>query len=177
MLELGAGAGLPGILIAKTHPSVQVTVSDYPDETLIRTLSDNVERNGVSDRCRVVPYAWGSDIAVLNREIGDKGFDVVLAADTLWNRDLHLLFIDTLCKVSKKTANARIHLIAGLHTGRYTLQAFMDAVQNAGLDIRSIVERKIGDTEQREWCVTRAEWEDERERRQWVIWMILAWPQ
>jgi ribosomal protein L11 methylase PrmA len=170
VLELGAGAGLPGILIAKTHGSV--TVSDYPDEVLIKTLSENVQNNGVSDRCRVIPYAWGSDDTILTRE----RFDVIVACDTLWNPDLHALFIDTLCMLLRRTPDACIHLIAGLHTGRYTLQAFMNVARSAGLDIRSAVEREVGGSIHREWSVLRAERESERERRQWVVWMTLAWP-
>jgi EEF1A N-terminal glycine/lysine methyltransferase len=29
---------------------------------------------------------------------------------------------------------------------------------------------------QREWSVSRAETENEQERRQWVVWITLAWP-
>jgi len=170
VLELGAGAGLPGILIAKTHRSV--TVSDYPDEVLTKTLSENVQNNGVSDRCRVVPYAWGSDDAILTRQ----QFDVIVACDTLWNPDLHALFIDTLCMLLRRTPDARVHLIAGLHTGRYTLQAFMDAARSAGLDIQSALEREVSGSIQREWSVSRAETETERERRRWVVWVTLGWP-
>lgn len=173
ILELGAGAGLPSILIAKTCPHIHVTVSDFPDIHLIRTLSDNVQNNRVSDRCRVVPYAWGSDVAALTQ----RPFDVIVACDTLWNPDLHDIFIDTLCMLLKKVSDARIHLVAGLHTGRYTLQAFMDTARNAGLDICRAREREVTGSIQREWCVSRAETESERERRRWVVWMTLAWPQ
>jgi hypothetical protein len=57
--------GLPSILIAKRYPDVAVTVSDYPDEDLIHTLSQNVADNGVSANCRAVTYGWGSDPAEL----------------------------------------------------------------------------------------------------------------
>ena len=173
VLELGAGAGLPSILIAKTNSAVQVTASDFPDDDLIRTLKDNVQNNGVSDRCRIVPYAWGKDISTLTREL----FDVIVACDTLWNPDLHSLFIDALCMLLRKTSGARVHLIAGLHTGRYTLQAFMDAARRAGLDIRNAQEREVmSGCVQREWNLSRAETENEQERRQWVVWITLAWP-
>jgi EEF1A N-terminal glycine/lysine methyltransferase len=173
VLELGAGAGLPSILIAKMIHSVQIIASDFPDDDLIRTLTDNVHNNGVSDQCRVVPYAWGAEDSSLTREL----FDVIVACDTLWNSDLHPLFIDALCTLLKKTSDARIHLIAGLHTGRYTLQAFMDAARSAGLDIRNAQERKVtSGSVQREWSVSRGETENEQERRQWVVWITLAWP-
>ena len=129
VLELGAGAGLPGILISKCYDNVLVTSSDYPDELLIQTLSENVERN-LAHRCRVAPYAWGSDVSVLGMHT--TGFDIVLAADTLWNSELHAMFIQTLRMTLKRTADARIHLIAGLHTGRYTLQAFLNAIDGSG---------------------------------------------
>lgn len=174
VLELGAGAGLPSILIAKTYPFVRVTVSDYPDESLMKTLLNNVEHNGVSNRCRVVPYAWGADTSALTKEDGPP--DVIVAADTLWNPDLHILFLDTLRKLLKKTPEARVHLIAGLHTGRYTLEAFLQAVGVAGLEIQSVLERKVAGDATRKWEVARAEQEDEEERRQWVVWMVLKWP-
>ena len=69
VLELGAGAGLPGIVIAKylalrrttmNIDRISVTLSDYPDHHLIRTLEDNVSRNAVDRTCYVVPYAWGT---------------------------------------------------------------------------------------------------------------------
>jgi EEF1A N-terminal glycine/lysine methyltransferase len=172
VLELGAGAGLPSILIAKNNRAVQMTASDFPDDDLIRSLSDNVQNNGVSGRCRVVSYAWGTETSILTREL----FDVIIACDTLWNPDLHSPFIHTLCALLRKTSDARVHLIAGLHTGRYTLQSFMDAAKGAGLDIRSAQEKEVNGSAQREWSLERAGAEDELQRRQWVVWMTLAWP-
>jgi len=118
-----------------------------------------------------VPYAWGSDCSAF---APDVSFDLILACDTLWNPDLHALFIKTLCDLLNKTEDARIHLIAGLHTGRFTLRAFMLAVQAAGLELQCVVEKAVTGMEEREW---NAEREDcEQERRRWVVWMILAWP-
>lgn len=171
ILELGAAAGLPGILIARTYPFAKVTISDYPDDDIISSLSHNVEINGVSERCRVVPYAWGSDTSVF---APGAPFDTILACDTVWNPDIHISFIETLCALLKKTESSRIHLIAGLHTGRFTLQAFMIAAQSAGLQIRNAVEREVVGPTQREWSAERDD--SERERRRWVVWMTLAWP-
>lgn len=177
VLELGASAGLPGILLAKTHEHARVTVSDYPDEELLRALSENVARNGVGERCRAVPYAWGTNPALLLSRYPESslGYDVVIAADTLWNPELHPLFIESLTMSLRRTADARVHLVAGLHTGRYTVESFLKAVQIAGLDVVSATERAVEGDNSRSWSVSRAEGEDERERRKWVVWIVLRW--
>ncbi|TFK64104.1 hypothetical protein BDN72DRAFT_846902 [Pluteus cervinus] len=231
VLELGAGAGIPSILLAKVClrlriREVQVMVSDYPDKELIKALSDNVDRNMESNsghnddddhhdgirvpvdvNCCVVPYAWGTDpgkllnatsglrsrakfmpslagpdgptdgrLISLEGNIGGEqkgGFDIVMAADTLWNSALHEPFLTTLCRVLKKSASARIHLVAGLHTGRYTLEAFLKAVGKVGLIVESAVEYEVAGDGERNWDVSRED--DETERRGWVVWMVLKW--
>jgi EEF1A N-terminal glycine/lysine methyltransferase len=175
VLELGAGAGLPGILIAKTYPHVHVTSSDYPDAALVRALRDNVLRNGAADRCRVVPHAWGADIADLIAGPRPPAFDVILAADTLWNPELHALFINTLRAALARSDRARVHLVAGLHTGRYTMQSFMCAVQQVGFQVVEATEREVHGSGVRPWSVEWMEEEDERERRRWVVWIVLKW--
>ncbi|KAG6888848.1 hypothetical protein C0992_007344 [Termitomyces sp. T32_za158] len=171
ILELGASAGLPGISIAKAFDDVSVVVSDYPDELLMRTLAENVSRNGVSHCCVAAPYAWGSDASNV---IGDDGaFDIVVAADTLWNSTLHTIFIQSLRTTLKKLPSARIHLVAGLHTGRYTIQSFLDAVQQAGFDIESAQERQVKGDQDRAWDVKGDN--DDKDRRRWVVWIVLKW--
>lgn len=173
VLELGAAAGLPGILLAKMYKVISVTVSDYPDEELINTLSENVRCNGVSDNCQALPYAWGSDTSTLLR--GSNGFDVVLAADTLWNPALHSILIETLQLTLNKSRTSRAHFVAGLHTGRYTIQSFLDTTRAAGFYFESILEKEVGGSGERAWEMRENENEDERERRRWVIWMTLRW--
>jgi nicotinamide N-methyltransferase len=124
LLELGAAAGLPSIVIARRYPAVSVVVSDYPDEELIRTLTENVDKNVVSANCRAVAYGWGSDPSELFLPNRTK-FDLVTAADTLWNPEFHGLFIEALQLTLKASPHSRVHLFAGLHTGRYTIQAFL----------------------------------------------------
>ncbi|KAG6856558.1 hypothetical protein H0H87_003240 [Tephrocybe sp. NHM501043] len=171
VLELGASAGLPGILIAKTFNNVSVVVSDYPDELLIKTLADNVARNDVSGSCVAAPYAWGSDPSSI---IDNNGtFDVVVGADTLWNPTLHALLIQSLQMTLKKSSSARIHLVAGLHTGRYTIQSFLIAAEAAGFDIESAIEKEIKGPLEVVWDVNGND--DEKDRRRWVIWMVLKW--
>jgi nicotinamide N-methyltransferase len=124
LLELGAAAGLPSILIAKRYPAVSVVVSDYPDVELIRTLTKNVVENDVSANCRAAAYNWGSDPSELFLPDNEK-FDIIIAADTLWNPEFHGLFIEALRLTLKRSPHSRIHLFAGLHTGRYTILSFL----------------------------------------------------
>lgn len=183
VLELGAGAGLPSIFIAKKYPHAMVTCSDYPDETLIRTLEENVKRNDVEDRCRVVPYAWGSDTApLLQSQNADSdpipGFDVVIAADTLWDRDTHQILIRSLQNSLKRCPHARIYLVAGLHTGRYVIHTFYKRILGAGLLAEEFKERRVDASKeyQREWWPRRAnDAEDEPTRRRWVVWAVFKW--
>jgi EEF1A N-terminal glycine/lysine methyltransferase len=172
VLELGASAGLPGILTAKLFPDVFVTVSDYPDERLIKTLASNVDLNDVECNCRAIPYAWGSEVS--NLLDGTPGFDIVLAADTLWNPDLHNLLVDTLTKTLRRCPHSRVHLIAGLHTGRYTIQSFLREAEAQGLAIERTAEYETEEGSAREWDAQR-EGDDDAERRRWVVWSVLKW--
>jgi nicotinamide N-methyltransferase len=174
LIELGAGAGLPSILIAKSYPHViHIVASDFPDPLLICTLRENVARNDASPNCSVVPHAWGTDPSALL-----PAADIVLAADTLWNPEVHAALLRTTCGVLARTQAARAYFVAGLHTGRYTLDSFFRAADEAGLALVEATEREVqGEGRRREWDVRRAESvdEDERERRRWVVWSVLKW--
>jgi len=172
VLELGASAGLPSILISKLYPALSVTVTDYPDEELIRTLADNVRRNGVIQQCRALPFAWESDPSTILQH-GHK-FDLVIATDTLWNPDLHAIFIHALGSTLRKSPLSRVHLVVGLHTGRYTIHSFLNQALKSDFDVVDVVEKEITGSSVRGWDVAR-ENEDEKERRRWVIWIQLKW--
>ena len=180
LIELGAGSGLPSILIAKCYPHINVIASDFPDAKLIQTLRENVTRNNVAQNCTVVPHAWGTDPSALL----PPPADIVLAADTLWDPAQHAALLRTICAVLARTPAARAHLVAGLHTGRYTLDAFFRAARAAGLVAVEATEHEVVGGEKvagrREWDVGRplaigGEDEDERERRRWIVWSVLKW--
>lgn len=184
ILELGAGAGLPGILLAKTRDDVEVVLSDYPDEELIDALSQNVTSNISDGSVRVVPYDWTTgDVAPL-RALSPDGFDVIIAADTLWNVDLHGAFLQSLEFLLRRDTDGpstpSINLVAGLHTGRWTIQAFLKAVEDRRrFRLHRVVEIRVdaseGTTlEERSWGVERED-EDEGERRAWVVSITIGW--
>lgn len=179
VLELGAGAGIPSIAISKLYEDscIHITSSDYPDDQLIAALEDNAQTNDVASRCKVVPYAWGSDASPLlprSETTVDCGFDVIIAADTLWNSDTHAIFVETLRKTLKKDAKSRIHLVAGLHTGRFTIQSMLDRLKSSGFDVDSAEERQVHGDQRRGWIVER-DGEDEFDRRRWLVWIKVKW--
>lgn len=198
VLELGAGAGLPGLLITKYLETLsprrnerwRVTLSDYPDDLLINNLKENVRRNELDPvTCRVMGYAWGESIngLVRNPSNSPAGFDIIIASDTLWNAALHRVFLISLSKLLRQTETARVHLVASLHTGRYTISSFLDLLNmqvgisgnsdNKRLKIERVMEYDIsisarGNT--RSWMPDRG-FEDDQERRRWIIWIELKW--
>ena len=184
VLELGAGAGLPGIIIAKTRHDVQVVLSDYPDEELIAALNHNVTANISDGSVNVVPYDWTNGNVAPFRLLSPDGFDVIVAADTLWNVDLHGPFLQSLESLLRRdhrgVSTPSVNLIAGLHTGRWTIQAFLKAVEDRRrFRLDRIVEIRAnsgkGKTlEERDWEVER-NGEDESDRRAWIVAITMSW--
>ncbi|EMD39256.1 hypothetical protein CERSUDRAFT_81998, partial [Gelatoporia subvermispora B] len=181
VLELGAAAGLPSITIAKAYNDVQAVASDYPDDKLIAALAENIVRNDVESRCVAVPYAWGTDPSPLLEAATDSspglsaGFDIIVAADTLWNAETHELLLNSICSTLRRSPDARAYLVAGFHTGRYAVQAFLKLVSASGLRVDTLQERAVNGSGSRPWDVERADTEDEQERRRWVVWLSLKW--
>lgn len=194
VLELGAGAGLPGISIAKLAPHAQVWLSDYPDPLILDRLADNVRLNSVERNCHVCSLSWGSESLIARPRHRDDvpndactgspaaqpdAFDLIVAADTLWNPETQPLLCDTLRRFLRKSpqSDARAVLVAGMHTGRYALQKFIVLAEAAGLEICDIRERRIhpahdSGEDGRPWVTERSN-EDEAARRQWVLWLVL----
>ena len=184
VLELGAGAGLPGILLAKTRDDVEVVLSDYPDEELIDALTQNVASNISDGSVHVVPYDWTAGDVAPFYALAPEGFDVIIAADTLWNTDLHGAFLGSLESLLRRDADSpslsSVNLIAGLHTGRWTIQAFLKAVEDRRrfrlhrvVEIRANVSKEAT-PEERGWEVKRED-EGEGDRRAWVVSITIGW--
>jgi len=109
---------------------------------------------------------------------------VIIAADTLWNVDLHGAFLQSLESLLGPNADGSstpsINLIAGLHTGRWTIQAFLKAVEDRSrFQLHRVVEIRANSNngttpEERSWGVER-EGESEGERRAWVVSVTIGW--
>lgn len=83
VLELGAGAGVPGMTAALLGAS-RVMLTDV--QPLLHALLKNVEANGLKERVEVKELVWGSDESV-NEIIASTSsmFDVVLMSDVFFD--------------------------------------------------------------------------------------------
>lgn len=83
-IELGAGAGLPG-LAAALLGAKRVVLTDI--ETLLPGLVRNVEANGFGDRVEVRELVWGADESEESglSELGE--FDLVLMSDVFFDTE------------------------------------------------------------------------------------------
>ncbi|KAK4698958.1 structural maintenance of chromosomes protein 6, partial [Phenoliferia sp. Uapishka_3] len=151
VLELGAGAGLPGIVAAKSGAAkvrrrdeerrprlisrlgYQVVLSDYDDEGMRVDLERNV-REALNpeerERTHVIMHSWGENPSRL-QEAGP--FDLVLAADVVWDVPMHTLLISTLKQIL--SPSSEVVLIVGNHTGRAVVRQFIEAAKDAGLEM------------------------------------------
>lgn len=87
VLELGCGAGLPGIY-ALQQGANHICFQDFNEEVIthftIPNVSLNVDHNVISDRCCFLSGDWnqtGSDL------IPPERYDVILTAETIYNTE------------------------------------------------------------------------------------------
>lgn len=97
VLEFGAAAGLPSLVCGRLLAK-RVCSSDYPSQTVIDVLKDNIAANTSTGAVQctehhVVPHIWGEDVTPLTSVNNNEKFDVVLAAECLWKHDSHDVFI------------------------------------------------------------------------------------
>ena len=177
VLELGAGAGMAGISIARRWNNVRVVITDYPDMGVLRTLQENVARNFdetdwngglASPRVQVRGHAWGSEEGI------DKNhYHVVVAIDTLWISETHEALCRSIARALKKEEDCRVYVVAGIHTGRWVLESFLKTVLKYGLCIDYLVEFRIRDGSERGWYAGREETIEER--GEWLLYIRLRW--
>ena len=177
VLELGAGAGMTGISIARRWDDVQVVITDYPDVGILQTLQKNIARNFLENdlgskladpRVQVRGHAWGSE-----EGIEENHYHVVVAIDTLWTSEAHVALCQSITRALQKDEDCRVHLVAGIHTGRWVLDAFLKTVVQHGLCTDHLVELRVRGGYEREWYAGIEE--DPEERHEWLLYIRLRW--
>ncbi|KAI0739140.1 hypothetical protein C8Q80DRAFT_1112553, partial [Daedaleopsis nitida] len=152
VVELGAGCALPSLLAATmaNSPSLSV-ITDYPDEGIMRNLSNNVERNRKHYRehslvhCR--GYEWGTDTNPLLELLprypngsSARGFDVVIMSDLLHFDRSHDVLVHSLTSLLRKDPIARAYIAAGKYTPSNVCEHFVQEARRSGI---SLVEGEV----------------------------------
>ncbi|KAG8701384.1 hypothetical protein FRC09_005397 [Ceratobasidium sp. 395] len=141
VLELGSGVALP-LLLASTlePPPSTVTLSDYPDETILGNLRKNITTNTplVHPNCQLnyVGYAWGSDVMPLLSflPMDGPGYDTLILSDLLHFDSSHSDILSTVTQTLSRSPDARIYVAAGLYTREPIRDSFLRAGEAVGLE-------------------------------------------
>ncbi|ORX38621.1 hypothetical protein BD324DRAFT_370912 [Kockovaella imperatae] len=157
VLELGAGAGLPGI--AACLLGCDVLSTDWGDEDILACLESNFNRNCETKSAghwAAMSHEWGSDpiklLAFGSHPSGEdkavsnigshdpkpKRFDTLLLADTLWVSSAHSVLLDSIQALLAPKGMA--HIAAGLHTGRWPVESFIKQAEERGAHIERVRE-------------------------------------
>ncbi|TBU22591.1 hypothetical protein BD311DRAFT_770111 [Dichomitus squalens] len=144
VVELGAGCALPSLLSATliNSPSLLV-ITDYPDQGIIRNLTENVARNRAhyQEACSVntAGYEWGQDASPLLRLLREgasdhsDGFDVVIMSDLLHFDSSHDVLLQSLISLLRRTSSARAYIAAGKYTPPHVCDHFVQEARRAGI--------------------------------------------
>ncbi|KAG9005495.1 hypothetical protein FRB94_001500 [Tulasnella sp. JGI-2019a] len=161
IVELGSGTALPSLLAASQQktPTI-VTITDYPDESIMRNLEKNVNgnRQGFTSSCRIecAGYRWGDDVTPLRQGVlrdlissirvtdmlynvlrsilqGRSGYDIVILSDLLHFRSSHDDLIMSMTALLGKEASARAYIAAGKYTPPEVCQNFLQEAERLGI--------------------------------------------
>ncbi|KAL6709377.1 hypothetical protein ACN47E_001784 [Coniothyrium glycines] len=171
VLELGAGVGLGGIVSALSGAK-EVTITDYPAESILDTIRANVAKNVPEDTRSVVSiqgHLWGTQDAPFESEHAQR-YTRILAADCLWMPWEHENLAKSMLHFLADVPHARVYCIAGFHTGRAKMAPFFDQViPQQGLEVEDIFEMDANG-ERRPWATERdGGTENIGERKKWLV--------
>jgi predicted nicotinamide N-methyase len=196
VLELGAGAGLPGIISALSEAAEvrmgkplehlamtssqlissmltvslrrQVTLSDYPAPEILRNIRHNLDANLSPELLKRVSVAGHvwGDLSDDLCSTHPGTFSRVIAADCFWMDKQH----DNLSRsiVHLMARDGILLAIAGFHTGRAKVAAFFESVERAGLELLGPIMEKDIVGNHRSWERDRGI-EDPVDRKRWLV--------
>lgn len=142
VLELGAGTGLPALTAALCGAPHKVVVTDYDDAAIVAALRRNLMATKEANKCSMAPtvvagHTWGQamDDVLDLLPPAHSHFDVILLADCVWERFSHDVLLRSIKAFLARTSEARVYMVAGLHTGRHTLVHFFRQALAVGLQL------------------------------------------
>jgi len=139
VLELGSGCAVPSLLCAiSSEPPTTVVITDYPDDTIMNNLKNNVTRNQehFHSNCsvHVAGYDWGTNVQPLLDLIPSQpGFDIVILSDLLHFDQSHDVLLSSLTRTLRKDPFARTYVAAGKYTLERHCDHFLREGETAGL--------------------------------------------
>ncbi|KAI0630970.1 hypothetical protein C8Q77DRAFT_1159691 [Trametes polyzona] len=153
VVELGAGCALPSLLASTlSNPPSLAVITDYPDDTIMKNLASNVERNRphFQPQCTVhaCGYEWGQDVSSLldlasAHAPHDRGFDVVIMSDLLHFDGSHDVLLQSLLLLLRRSPDACAYVAAGKYTAPHVCTHFVEEAARAGIVLE---EQPIEDT-------------------------------
>lgn len=121
---------------------MQIVITDYDERALTDQLRANLKANthqGTTCKVNVQGYIWGTnpvdilDLLPCSRDEPEPKFDVIFLADCLWDPLSHDPLLHSVTQSLARTPSGRVYVIAGLHTGRGTIAAFIRRARQKGL--------------------------------------------
>ncbi|TFK22135.1 hypothetical protein FA15DRAFT_706660 [Coprinopsis marcescibilis] len=143
VLELGAGAALPSLLLSTLQdaPSL-VVVTDYPDEGIMGNIQQNILRNkeAMNPTCKVLyqGYNWGQDSQPLLELNSFTGYDVLILSDLVHFDSCHEVLVSSITALLRPSPDARVHVSAGFYTKPEACTNFIAIATAAGLKLEEI---------------------------------------
>ena len=128
VIELGCGCGIVGISLAQTIPDCDVLLTDLPevDELVARNIE--VSKPAMSSHIEFAALDWN---APLPAAVQSRNFDLILAAECIYNTDSIPLLVNTLSALIKRSPKAAI--IVSTKFRHESEKMFHDLAAKAGL--------------------------------------------
>ncbi|MCJ1281315.1 nicotinamide n-methyltransferase [Xylographa opegraphella] len=144
VLELGAGAGLPGI-VCGILGARKVVITDYPDEELVENLQlniDNCKPLKVSESEVIAEgYLWGAPLSANM----SSGFDLLILADLLFNHSEHAKLLHTVGLTLRRlpAASALVFFTPYRPWLFDNDMAFFDLARQGGFVVEKVLEKAM----------------------------------